>query len=105
MLIENLRKNFKSGITKSKECRLAQLKNLMKMYEEGESELIAALKEDLGKPTAEAMMYEVDFNKNFVKHTIAALGIDYSVHLNWRPTNLCIPSPILKIQDSILYKK
>merc|ERR1712223_2162622 len=74
MLIENLRKNFKSGITKTKEYRLAQLKNLMKMYEEGESELIAALKEDLGKPTAEAMMYEVDFNKNFVKHTIAALG-------------------------------
>ena len=78
MLIENLRKNFKSGITKSKEYRLAQLKNLMKMYEEGESELIAALKEDLGKPTAEAMMYEVDFNKNFVKHTIAALGMDHS---------------------------
>ena len=72
-MVENLRGNFKSGITKSREYRLGQLKKLMKMYEEGEDELVAALKEDLGKPSTEALMFEVDFNKNFVKHAIASL--------------------------------
>ena len=73
ILVENLRSNFKSGITKSREYRLKQLQNLMKMYEEGENELVAALKQDLGKPSAEALMFEIDFNKNFVKHAISNL--------------------------------
>ena len=73
MLVENLRSNFKSGITKSREYRLKQLNNLMKMYEEGENDLVAALKEDLGKPSAEALMFEIDFNKNFIIHAIASL--------------------------------
>jgi len=85
VLIENLRGNFKSGITKSRAYRLAQLKKLMKMYEEGEDELVAALKEDLGKPSTEALMFEIDFNKDFVKHAIASLdkwGADEYVEKN-----------------------
>ena len=72
-IVEALRFNFKSGITKSREYRLKQLKNLSKMYEEGEDELIAALKEDLGKPATEALIFEIDFNKNFVKLAIAEM--------------------------------
>ena len=49
------------------------MENLIKMYEEGEDELVAALKEDLGKPTTEALMFEIDFNKNFVKTVIASM--------------------------------
>jgi len=84
-MVENLRGNFKSGITKSREYRIGQLKKLMEMYEEGEDELVAALKEDLGKPSTEALMFEVDFNKNFVKHAIASLdewGADEFVEKN-----------------------
>ena len=72
-LVEDLRFNFKSGITKSRDYRLNQLKNLMKMYEEGEDELIEALKEDLGKPATESLIFEIDFNKNFIKLAIASM--------------------------------
>jgi len=85
MLVENLRSNFKSGITKSREYRIKQLNNLMKMYEEGENDLVAALKEDLGKPSAEALMFEIDFNKNFIIQAIASLdawGADEYVEKN-----------------------
>ena len=70
-IVEALRTNFKSGITKSRDYRINQLKNLMKLYEEGEGEIIAALKEDLGKPTAESCMFEIDFNKNVCQTFIA----------------------------------
>ena len=72
-VIENLRGTFKSGITKSVNYRKTQLQNLIKMYEEGEDELVTALKEDLGKPTTEALMFEIDFNKNFVKTVLSSM--------------------------------
>ena len=54
------------------------------MYEEGEDELIAALKEDLGKPATEALIFEIDFNKNFVKLAIAEMDkyVDLSAITN-----------------------
>ena len=72
-IIENLRGTFKSGITKSVKYRKNQLENLIKMYTEGEDELVTALKEDLGKPETEALMLEIDFNKNFVKTVLASM--------------------------------
>ena len=72
-MVEDLRANFKSGITLGRDYRIKQLKNLMKMYEEGEDEFVTALKEDLGKPAAEALMYEVNFNKDFIRTTIDSM--------------------------------
>lgn len=72
-LVEDLRATFKSGTTKSREYRLQQLKSLKKLYEEGETELVNALKEDLGKPFTEAVVYEIEFNKNFVISAIASM--------------------------------
>lgn len=73
MVLERLRSTFASGKTKKLEYRKEQLKNLLKMYQEGEQELIEALKQDLGKPTCEAINLEIDFNKNVVKGTLQAL--------------------------------
>ena len=72
-IIENLRGTFKSGITKNVKYRKTQLENLIRLYNEGEDELITALKEDLGKPETEALMFEIDFNKNFVKTVLASM--------------------------------
>ncbi len=69
-VLERLRETFRSGVTKSVDYRITQLNNLTKMYEEGQDELVAALKEDLGKPFAEAVNFETDFNKNCIRTTL-----------------------------------
>ena len=71
-LVENLRTNFNSGITTTKQYRIEQLKNLIRLLEEGENELAAALKEDLGKPSAEAVNFEIDLTKTATKTTLAS---------------------------------
>ena len=72
-MVDQLRTNFKSGITTSKQYRIDQLKKLQRLYEECEKDLIEALKQDLGKPDAEALNFEIDFNKKFVKTTLASM--------------------------------
>ena len=71
-LVENLRTNFNSGITTTKQYRTEQLKKLIRLLEEGENELAAALKEDLGKPSAEAVNFEIDLTKTATKTTLAS---------------------------------
>ena len=71
-LVENLRTNFNSGITTTKQYRIEQLKKLIRLLEEGENELAAALKEDLGKPSAEAVNFEIDLTKTATKTTLAS---------------------------------
>jgi len=70
-LVETLRSNFKSGITSSRQYRINQVNNFKKMLEEGESDLVEALKKDLSKPSAEAINFEIDFIKNVIKSTMA----------------------------------
>lgn len=72
VLVENLRTNFNSGITATKEYRTQQLKNLIRLLQEGENELAAALKDDLGKPSAEAVNFEIDLTKTATKTTLAS---------------------------------
>ena len=59
-----LRKAFSSGKTKSLEWRKRQLRGLLRMYEENEAVFTDALHKDLHKPKWEAVMAEVEFNKN-----------------------------------------
>ena len=59
-----LRKAFSSGKTKNLEWRKRQLQGLLRMYEENEAVFTDALHKDLHKPKWEAVMAEVEFNKN-----------------------------------------
>ena len=98
-LVEDLRATFKSGTTKSREYRLQQLKSLKKLYEAGETELVNALKEDLGKPFTEAVVYEIEFNKNFVISAIASMD-KYKYFPKYCLTFRCLHSNICKMQRS-----
>ena len=53
-VVGRLRSTFASGRTRPVEWRLEQLEGLGRMLVEGEDELVAALREDLGKPALEA---------------------------------------------------
>lgn len=53
------REYFKKGATKKLEFRLAALRNLQKALLENEEDILAALKEDLGKSACEAYMCEL----------------------------------------------
>ncbi len=53
-LVDSLRSTFNSGRTKAIDWRKAQLKGLIRMFEEHASELERALAEDLGRPPVEA---------------------------------------------------
>lgn len=66
-VIDRLRRSFLSGKSLPVEYRKAQLRNLLRLYDEGENELLAALKEDLNKPTMEAVSFEIDFNRNIAR--------------------------------------
>jgi aldehyde dehydrogenase (NAD+) len=53
-LVDSLRSTFNSGRTKAIDWRKAQLKGLIRMFEEHAGELERALAEDLGRPPIEA---------------------------------------------------
>lgn len=57
--MEELRECFRSRKTKSAAWRRDQLEGLLRLLKEKESEIFKALKEDLGKPRAEAYRDEV----------------------------------------------
>lgn len=57
--MEELRECFRNRKTKSAAWRRDQLEGLMRLLKEKESEIFKALKEDLGKPPAEAYRDEV----------------------------------------------
>ena len=59
--VTRLRSHFDSGRTKPIPWRLAQLKGLDRMLKESADELVAALKEDLGRPAPESFLTEIDF--------------------------------------------
>lgn len=61
-MVAELRRNFASGKTRSYEWRVTQLKKIVKMVEERESEIVDALRSDLNKPAFESVVYEVSFS-------------------------------------------
>ncbi|MCA9615787.1 MAG: aldehyde dehydrogenase family protein, partial [Myxococcales bacterium] len=68
-LVDEVRERFDSGITRSIDWRLRQLDAIGRFVSERESEILAALKSDLGKPEIEAFGAEVSFVANDVAHT------------------------------------
>ncbi|GLT85070.1 hypothetical protein SLE2022_032720 [Rubroshorea leprosula] len=63
-LVKELRVNFAAGKTRSYDWRVAQLKSMIKMMEDHEPEIVAALREDLSKPEMESSIYEIALLKN-----------------------------------------
>lgn len=58
-MVKELRGEFLSGKTRSYEWRVTQLKNIMKMSEDREQDIVKALHSDLAKPELESSIYEV----------------------------------------------
>lgn len=59
LMMDELRETYSSGITKSYEWRISQLKNIHKIAEFHEKEIVEALRSDLSKPMFESMVHEV----------------------------------------------
>ena len=58
-LVEELRKNFSEGKTRSYGWRADQLKSILRMIGEKEKDIVDALYEDLNKPATESFIQEV----------------------------------------------
>jgi len=71
--VSRLRSTFDSGVTRSAEWRLNQLRQLYRMMQDEESKILAAVQEDLGKCNAEGWLTETGFVQNEVKLMIENL--------------------------------
>ncbi|KAK8624140.1 hypothetical protein V6N13_065493 [Hibiscus sabdariffa] len=63
-VVKELRASFAAGTTKSYEWRSTQLNAMLKMMEENEPLIIAALRDDLSKPELESSIYEIAMVKS-----------------------------------------
>ncbi|KAF3447002.1 hypothetical protein FNV43_RR12182 [Rhamnella rubrinervis] len=72
-LAEELRASFISCKTRSYEWRRSQLKNLLKVAEYHEQEIIEALRSDLSKPEFESYVQEISMVKNSCKLALKEL--------------------------------
>eukprot|EP00245_Coleochaete_scutata_P015080 TRINITY_DN659_c0_g1_i1.p1 TRINITY_DN659_c0_g1~~TRINITY_DN659_c0_g1_i1.p1 ORF type:complete len:488 (+),score=85.78 TRINITY_DN659_c0_g1_i1:76-1539(+) len=66
-LVGDLRKVFRSGRTRSLEWRKSQLLGLRQMFIDNEDEICRALKEDLGKPRFESLVYDLSISMKLEK--------------------------------------
>eukprot|EP00927_Polykrikos_kofoidii_P057954 TRINITY_DN5220_c0_g1_i1.p1 TRINITY_DN5220_c0_g1~~TRINITY_DN5220_c0_g1_i1.p1 ORF type:complete len:528 (-),score=76.15 TRINITY_DN5220_c0_g1_i1:127-1623(-) len=64
---------FSTGITKSYEWRMTQLKGLMNMLQDNTDAIVSALKADLGRPTMETFLAEIASTISGLKHTMDSL--------------------------------
>lgn len=58
-MVEELRSGFRKGRTAEYEWRVTQLKGLVRMIDERETEIVDALDKDLKKPKMESFLHEV----------------------------------------------
>ncbi|XP_037043027.1 aldehyde dehydrogenase family 3 member B1 isoform X5 [Bradysia coprophila] len=72
-IVQTARAAFATGKTRNVEFRERQLKQLMRMYEENTTEMCDALASDLRKHKQEAIVLEVEFLKNDLRHTLMSL--------------------------------
>lgn len=65
-LVKELRASYANGKTRSYDWRVAQLKSMLKMIDEHESDIVAALRQDLSKPELESIVYEIAMLRNSI---------------------------------------
>ncbi|XP_038706232.1 aldehyde dehydrogenase family 3 member I1, chloroplastic-like isoform X2 [Tripterygium wilfordii] len=73
LLVNDLRRSFSSGKTRSYEWRVSQLKSIAKMLEDKEKEIKEALHKDLSKPELESFVSEIAMTKSSCKLAIQEL--------------------------------
>ncbi|XP_030523397.1 aldehyde dehydrogenase family 3 member H1 [Rhodamnia argentea] len=72
-LVGELRDAFASGATRGYRWRESQLRGLLKMTDDHEQDIVAALRSDLGKPEPESVLYEVAMVRNACKLALKEL--------------------------------
>lgn len=72
-LVAELRGAFASGTTRSYQWRESQLRGLLRMTDEHEQDITAALRSDLGKPELESVLYEAAMLRNSCKFALKEL--------------------------------
>ncbi|KAK7861769.1 hypothetical protein R5R35_010788 [Gryllus longicercus] len=72
-IIQKARDAFQSGRTRDVTFREQQLKKLLRLYEENTDAMIAALAADLRKSKQESVLFEIEFVKNDIKHSLLNL--------------------------------
>lgn len=72
-LVESQRRHFRTGATLPAEARLSALRALRRAIVEHEDQILAALREDLGKPRAEAYTSEIAFLYLEIDHALKRL--------------------------------
>ncbi|KAI6690927.1 hypothetical protein NL676_027755 [Syzygium grande] len=73
LLVGELRGAFASGATRSYQWRESQLKGILRMTDDRERDIAAALRSDLGKPELESVVYEVAMLRNSCKLALKEL--------------------------------
>lgn len=69
-IVQEARGAFENGCTKSLEFRECQLRNMLRMYQENEEEMVDALQKDLNKCKFEAVLGEIHYLVNDLKFVI-----------------------------------
>lgn len=69
-VLQTCRLAFASGRSKDIKFRTKQLKNLLRMYEEIENDMVNALYADLRRPKQESMIVEIEVLKNDIKNIL-----------------------------------
>ncbi|XP_077249772.1 aldehyde dehydrogenase family 3 member H1-like [Tasmannia lanceolata] len=72
-MVEELRRSFAEGKTRSYEWRIAQIKLLLKLVDEHESDIIEGLSKDLSKPEFESFISEISLIKASCKLVLKEL--------------------------------
>ncbi|XP_026288446.1 aldehyde dehydrogenase family 3 member B1 isoform X3 [Frankliniella occidentalis] len=72
-IVQKTRDAFYTGRTLDYEFRVKQLKNLLRLFEENETDLISALEADLRKSKMESCIMELEICKNEIRHTLLSL--------------------------------
>ena len=72
--VDALRDTFEGGRTRTQAWRERQLDGLLKILSDSSTELVEALGRDMGKPPVEAIVTDIAFTKNDVKHIRKHVG-------------------------------
>ena len=72
-VVAELRKGFDDGVVRGADARRRQLRQLERLLVEREEDFLAALAEDLGKPTVEAYGAEIGFTLGEIHHALRHL--------------------------------
>jgi acyl-CoA reductase-like NAD-dependent aldehyde dehydrogenase len=58
-IVKDLQRTVRSGITRTAEWRIQQLRAILKLVQENEERIIQVLAQDIGKPAHEAFLTEI----------------------------------------------